>query len=52
MINIWLLPKKGSNLKINLKDYCLSKKMAFRKLPVQKTSWTGPGYDPVILGLV
>ena len=35
--------KKG---KKNHGNFCLSKKEVFRKLPIQKTDWTGPGEVP------
>ena len=38
-----LITPKKSKLKIFHRNVCLSKKVLFRKLPVQKTGRTGPG---------
>ena len=40
---VWLLSKKKSTLKILHRHFYLSKVEVFRKLPVQKRGWTGPG---------
>ena len=40
-----ITPQK-SKLKNHHRNFCLSKKEVFRKLPVQKTGRTGPGYVP------
>ena len=38
-------PKK-EKLEKNSRNFCLSKKQFYRKMPVQKTAWMGPGLVP------